>query len=133
MTKDKAIYNFWQQFGIPFYPTTNLPPAEDNDDYPKEERLTFPYGTFEVVIGNSLEKVYPTVKLYFRTDSEVIPNKKVDEISQFIGQSGYGIKCDTGLILIRREEPWSQGMLDPQDDSIKVKLLSVSLEFLTTD
>ena len=124
MTKDKAIYNFWQQFGIPFYPTTNLPPATD---------ITFPYGTFEVVIGNSLEKVYPAVKLYFRTDSEIIPNKKVDEISRFIGKDGYGIKCDTGLILIRREEPWSQGMLDPQDDSIKVKLLSVSLEFLTTD
>ena len=124
MTKDKANYNFWQKFGMPFYPNTNLPSATD---------ITFPYGTFEVVIGNSLEKVYPTVKLYFRTDSEIIPNKKVDEISRIIGKAGYGINWDTGLILIRREEPWSQGMLDPQDDSIKVKLLSVSLEFLTTD
>lgn len=124
MTKDRAIYNFWQSFGIPFYPTTNLPPAKD---------IIFPYGTYEVAIGNSLEKVYPTVKLYFRTDSEITPNAKVDEISRYIGQSGFEIKCDTGLITVRREEPWSQGTLDPQDDSIKVKILSVSMEFLTTD
>lgn len=124
MTKDKAIYNFWQQFGMPFYPETSLPPAKD---------ITFPYGVYQVVIGRTLETTYPTVKLYFKTDSEVIPNAKVSEIAEFIGSNGYGIKCDTGLIMVRTGEPWSTGFLDPQDDSIKVKSLSISTEFLTTD
>ena len=124
MTKDRALYEWFQQFGMPFYPTTSLPPAKE---------LTFPYGTYEPIFSNFGDEVYPTVNMYFLTESEVIPNKAVDEFSKAIGNGGVFIECDTGSMWIKRGSPFAQSILDPDNQNIKRRLISIAIEFLTTD
>ena len=109
MTKDRALYEWFQQFGMPFYPTTSLPPAKE---------LTFPYGTYEPIFSSFGEEVYPTVNMYFLTESEVVPNKAVDEFSKAIGNGGVFIECDTGSMRIKRGSPFAQSILDPDNPNI---------------
>lgn len=133
MRKDKALYNWFQQFGIPFYPTTALPPAVNDTSVPESERLTFPYGTYEPVFGYNGDITYPTVNIYYLTESEVIPNKKAAEIGEVIGKGGTIVKCDEGLMWIKRGSPFVQGINDPDNSNIKRRLISIAIEFLTTD
>ena len=124
MTKDKALFNWFQKFGIPFYPTTALPNAKD---------LTFPYGTYEPIFGYNEDITYPTVNLYYLTESEAVPNKKATEIGEAIGMGGTSVKCDEGIMWIKRGSPFVQGINDPDNSNIKRRLLSIAIEFLTTD
>lgn len=133
MRKDKALYNWWQQFGIPFYPTTALPPAINDTSVPEEERLKFPYGTYEPHFGRFGDVIPIGVNLYYLTESEAIPNAKSDEIGDAIGMGGVIIKCDEGAMWIKRGSPFSQGMLDPDNHNIKRRYLQVAIEFLTNE
>ena len=124
MTKDKALFNWWQQFGIPFYPTTSLPPAEE---------ITFPYGTYEPNFGYFGDVLYITAKLYYKTESEAVPNAKAKEIGDAIGMGGALIECDSGALWLKRGSPFAQGIIDPDNSNIKVRYLQLSIEDLTTD
>ena len=124
MTKDRTLFEWFQQFGMPFYPVTALPPAKE---------ITFPYGTYEPVFGYNGDITYPTVNIYYRTESEVTPNKKAAEIGEVIGKGGTLVKCDEGLMWIKRGSPFVQGINDPDNSNIKRRLLSIAIEFLTTD
>lgn len=124
MTKDRALFEWFQQFGMPFYPTTALPPAKE---------ITFPYGTYEPVFGYNGDITYPTVNIYYLTESEVTPNKKAAEIGNVIGMGGTLVKCDEGLMWIKRGSPFVQGINDPDNSNIKRRLISIAIEFLTAD
>jgi hypothetical protein len=124
LRKDKALYQWFQQFGIPFYPVTALPPAKD---------ITFPYGTYEPVFGYNGDITYPTVNIYYLTESEVIPNKKAAEIGEVIGKGGALVKCDEGLMWIKRGSPFVQGINDPDNSNIKRRLISIAIECIPTD
>lgn len=124
MTKDKALYQWWQRFGIPMYPTTALPPAED---------ITFPYGTYEPIFGYFGDVLPVSVKLYFRTESEAIPNAKAKEIGDEIGDGGAIIHCDNGFLWVKRGSPFVQGMLDPDNQNIKMRYLQITIDDLTTN
>lgn len=124
MTKDVALHEWFQQFGIPIYPVTALPPAN---------KIVFPYGTYEPKFGEFGETVYPSVNLYYRTESEVEPNAKADEIYQTIGKGGAIVKCDTGAMWIKRGSPFAQSILDPDNSNLKRRLIQIAIEFLTTD
>lgn len=124
MTKDRALFEWFQQFGMPFYPVTALPPAKE---------ITFPYGTYEPIFGYNGDITYPTVNIYYLTESEVIPNKKATEIGEVIGKGGTIVKCDEGLMWIKRASPFVQGINDPDNSNIKRRLISIAIEFLTTD
>lgn len=124
MTKDRALFEWFQQFGMPFYPVTALPPSKE---------ITFPYGTYEPVFGYNGDITYPTVNIYHLTESEVIPNEKAAEIGEVIGKGGIIVKCDEGLMWIKRGSPFVQGINDPDNSNIKRRLISIAIEFLTTD
>lgn len=63
MTKDKALYAWFNGFGIPFYPTTSVP-----------ENFIFPWGTYELVTSAWEDgEVSLTVNLWYRTESEAVP------------------------------------------------------------
>lgn len=124
MTKDKALHAWFQQFDIPFYPVTALPPADD---------IVFPYGTYEPIFSNFGEETYPSVNMYFRTESEAVPNAKVDEFSKAIGMGGTIVKCDEGAMWIKRGSPFAQSILDPDNSNLKRRLIHIVIEFLTTD
>lgn len=121
MTKTAALYDFFQSFGIPFYPTTSVP-----DD------VIFPYGTYEPVTaswGDGEQNI--TVNLWYYTESEAIPNAKVDEISKYIGLGGVQIPCDEGTIWIKKGMPFSQNIFDSTAPGIKRRYLNITAEFNT--
>lgn len=133
MKKDKALYSWFQGFGIPFYPVTALPPAVNDTSVPEDERLKFPYGTYEPTFGRFGDSVSIGVNLYYLTESEAVPNAKADEIGDAIGMGGTIVKCDEGAMWIKRGSPFSQGLLDPDNQNIKRRYIQIIIEFLTND
>ena len=100
MTTGEALYKFFNSFGITAYPTTSVP-----DD------VVFPYMTYDYYdgfFGDAEQSI--TASLWFYTTSELIPNKKADEL--------------------KRGEPWCNALLDDGDTSIKRRLLNITVEFL---
>lgn len=126
MTKASAIYNFWSSFGLDTY--------EENSVYQMDDAPAFPYLTYEFNSdsfgGNSIPL---SASLWYRTTSWVKANEKAEEISKAIGMGGIFLKCDGGYIWIKRSSPFAQSMGDDTDDSVKRKVLKISMEFLTDD
>ena len=88
MTTGEALYKFFNSFGITAYPTTSVP-----DD------VVFPYMTYDYYDGffGDAEQTI-TASLWFYTTSELIPNKKADEIAASIGRGGKVVACDGGAV-----------------------------------
>jgi len=127
MTKSKAIFNYFNSFGLNAYPSTSVP-----------EEIKFPWATYENVIGNTGDQISTTLQIWYHTDSEAVLNTKDDQISQAIGMGGKVITYDDGAIWIKRGSPWStpisQGSnsttkLD-SDNSIKGRSLNIEIEFM---
>lgn len=120
MTKAAAIHNFFNSFGIPAYPTDEVP-----DD------TIFPWITYEPVIGNyyGQQTVFPSVNVYYRDTSNVAINAKIDEISKAIG-NGIVIDCDDGKIGIYLSGPWDK-LTDQADSAIKRKYTTLQMTFYT--
>lgn len=121
MTKAAALHQFFNGFSIPFYVSTSVP-----------QDATFPYGTYEL-ITSAWEggEVGITVNLWYRTESEAIPNAKAQELSDAIGLGGKVIQCDNGAIWIKRGSPWCQNVYDDTDPIIKRRYINISLEYFT--
>lgn len=120
MTKDRALHSFMNTFGIPFYPTTSIPAD-----------AVMPYGTYTPVFdlwGGSPSAL--TVNLWYRTESETLPNAKAQELSDAIG-GGKFVPCDGGAILLTRGSPWCQSLADPADDNVKRRYLNITAEYIT--
>lgn len=124
MTQDVALYRWFNSFGVPFYPTTALPPADE---------IVFPYGTYEPIFSGRFDEVYPTVNLYFLTESEAIPNQKAFEMFNAIGESGVSIECDEGILWVKRNKNFCTAIIDPDNSNIKRRLISIAIEFLTNN
>lgn len=121
MTKDKALYAWFNGFGIPFYPTTSVP--EDSG---------FPWGTYELVTSAwDGGEVSLTVNLWYHTESEAIPNAKAEEISEAIGFGGVTIPCDDGFVWLKRGSPWCQSLRDEADATIKRRYINITAEYMT--
>lgn len=123
MTKGSAIHAWFNGFGIPFYPATSV-----------EEGAAFPYGTYDQILGAWDSGARPmTANLWYRTDTEAVPNAKAQEMSDALGPSGVLLPCDGGMVWLKRGSPWSQNMSDPDDAKIKRRRLSLTVEFMTTN
>lgn len=133
MNKDVALQNFFETFmksqfpnkrpnGYYFaYPTTNVP-----------KDVPLPYLTYEYVDGDFREyQANSTVNIWFRSESEAIPNKVVREFKKYIEFNDF-ILCDEGCLWVKAGSPWSQALTDQADDAIKRRYLNVTIEFLTT-
>ena len=129
MTKEQALYNFWNSFG--------LQALEENSVPTGEEAPKFPYITYQVVIDSFDNQVQLTASLWDRDKSgysALLENsKKAEEISQIIGRGGVFLDCDGGKIWLKRGTPFAQNMGDESDNLIKRKYLNITAEFLTAD
>lgn len=122
MTKGAALYQFFNRFMAAF-PVGSVP-----------EDVIFPYLTYENVIDSwTGGDVAMTVNLWFYTESEAIPNAKVEEISKVVGSGGITIPCDGGFIWIKRGTPFSQPLTDDTAPGIKRRYINLSAEFMTAD
>ena len=118
MTKAEALYKFYNSFGIPAYPNSNVP-----DD------VIFPYLIYEPYIANNGNELSPAINLYCYTDSEAQPNDLADKISKAIGQ-GISIKTDDGAMYIYHNTGW-QPIVDNTNSAIKRRYTTLSIVFNT--
>lgn len=120
MTKAAALYQFFSSFGMPAYPSSNVP-----DD------VTFPYLTYELITSAfETGEVGLTVNLWFYTTSEAIPNAKAEEIGTRIDEMA-PLRCDGGAIWLKRGSPWCQSLSDETSPIIKRRYINVTAEYLT--
>lgn len=120
MTKNKALYAWFNEF-MPFYRAPSVP-----DD------VVMPYGTYEYIDSAfDAGEVGLTVNLWFRTESEAIPDEKAQELSKRIGYSGVRIPCDEGYIWLKRGSPFAQSLTYAEDPAIKRRYINITAEYLT--
>ena len=121
MTKEQALHNFFNQFGITGYRNTSVP-----DD------VIFPFLTYDTPISNFDEDpVSITLNLYFYTDSEADPDAKAEQIRQAIGMGGVLLNCDGGSIWLKRGVPWCQSLVDETNSNIKRRYINITAEYFT--
>lgn len=123
MTQEAAIYLFLSGFGIPAYASASVP-----------DQAEFPYLTYDLVLGETMDvEINMPVNVWYRTDSEAIPNAKVREIHDAIGRSGVLVPCDDGLLWIKRGSPWAQAMtIEGEDEKVKRRYVNINIETLTS-
>ena len=124
MTPEAAVYTFLSSFGIPAYAASSVP-----------DQATFPYLTYDLVLGEWGEpEVNMPVNVWYRTDSEAIPNAKVREISQAIGMGGITLPCDGGMLWVKKGSPWAQAMtVEGEDEKVKRRYININIEFLIAE
>jgi hypothetical protein len=123
MTKGAALHQFFSGFGMDAYAASSVP-----------EDAVFPYLTHDLVTDSfDNGEVSLTVNLWWYTESEAIPNAKVEEISKAIGMGGHLIECDGGYIWLKRGSPFAQSLKDDTAPNIKRRYLNISAEYFTTD
>lgn len=122
MNKYQAIYQWFNSFGIPFYVDTNVP---------NEKEITYPYGTYQNITDTWAKSVSITVRLYYRSTSEVEINKMADKIGASLKDGGQRILCDDGMMWLTTGTPFCQAILDDTDTTIKSRYININVEYLT--
>ena len=121
MTPEAAIHQFMSGFGMPAYAATATPSGAE-----------FPYLTYDLVLGGWMQgEVNMPVNLWFRTDSEAVPNAKVREMAEAIGLGGVILPCDGGMLWLKKGSPWAQAVrVEGEDDKVKRRYVNVNVEYL---
>ena len=124
MTPEAAVYTFLSSFGIPAYAASSVP-----------DQATFPYLTYDLVLGEwGQPEVNMPVNVWYRTDSEALPNAKVREISQAIGMGGVTLPCDGGMLWVKKGSPWAQAVtVEGEDEKVKRRYVNINIEFLIAE
>ena len=124
MTPEAAVYTFLSSFGIPAYAASSVP-----------DQATFPYLTYDLVLGEwGQPEVNMPVNVWYRTDSEALPNAKVREISQAIGMGGITLPCDGGMLWVKKGSPWAQAMtVEGEDEKVKRRYVNINIEYLIAE
>ena len=120
MTEIAALKDFFSGFEIDAYPNTAVP-----------DKTPLPYLTYEVQRGDFGDECYITVQIWYKTSSEAKPNAKAEEIAKAIGRGGKVITCDGGAIWIKKGSPWCINSSAENDNTIKLRQLNITLEYLT--
>lgn len=120
MTKAAALNKFFNTFGMTAYPSSAVP-----------EDVIFPYLTYELATGDIYSgDISIVVNLWFHTQSEKIPNDKVEQIAKAIGIGGATVPYDEGAIWIKKGSPFSQSLNDENNNTVKRRLINLTLEYL---
>jgi len=120
MTPEAAIFQFFNSFGIPAYMDSSVP-----DD------AEFPYITYNLVENDMNQtETNLTVNVWYRTESEAVPNAKVREMFDRIGLGGVTLLCDEGMVWLKRGTPWSQSVtIEGEDEMVKRRYVNVNADF----
>ena len=121
MTKEQALYQFFNSFDIVGYRNTSVP-----DD------VIFPFLTYDAPISSFGEDpVSITLNLYYYTDSEADPDAKAEEIRRRIGMGGVLLNCDGGAIWLKWGVPWCGSLVDETNRNIKRRYINITAEYFT--
>lgn len=128
-TKAAALHTFFSGFGLAAY--------EENSVYDMDEPPSMPYLTYQLNTGAfdpNANGAALSASLWYRSESWVPINAKVEEISQSVGRSGVRLRCEGGYILIRRSDTnFAQSMGEAADDRVKRKYLNFTVEYFTNN
>lgn len=120
MTIGATLNSFYKSFGIPAYAKTSVP-----------DNATMPYITYDVLESSFLNgNVSQTVQIWYKTTSEAGPSAKAKEIGDAIGEGGRLLPCEEGYVWLRKGSPFCINAIG-EDNSIKLRQLNVTIEFLT--
>lgn len=125
MNKDAALYRFFNAAipGIPAYVETAVPSKANGDPIDATE----PYLTYSAPDASFAEETSITVNLWFRTQSEAIPNAAARMLYDLIGDGGVIVHYDGGAVWLKRGVPFSQAMQD-EDPYIKRRYINITQE-----
>ncbi len=121
MNKYQAIYKWFNDLGIPFYVDTNVPDMKE---------ISYPYGTYQNVIGNWADHVSITVRLYYRTTSEKEINAMVQKLTDKLKENNQVI-CDDGMLWVNPGAPYCQAVSDEEDDTIRSRYINLLVDYFT--
>lgn len=122
MTKEAAVQRFFNQF-LPAYEENTVP-----------DWAEMPYITYNLVTGDILSgENRLSFSLWYKDNSWTVINGKTREISEKIGLGGTTLKCDNGVIWLKKGTPFAQSMGDANDEMIRRKYINLTVEFLTAD
>ena len=121
MTPEAALYQFLSSFGIPAYTTASVPHDAE-----------FPYITYQLVVGEMFGgEVNVPINVWYRTESEAQPNAKVREMYDRLGFGGTTVRCDGGMLWLKRGSPWAQALeIEGEDEKIKRRYVNINVEYL---
>lgn len=119
MTKASALHSFFSSFGLPAFVDTSVPDTAE-----------LPYLTYSGASDAQFGEVSLTVRVWYYSDSESIPNEKAEEIGREI-DSMHPIPCDGGYLWLRRGSPFCVSRNDPTNKNIKLRYMNVNVAFLT--
>ena len=125
--KEQAIYQFWSSFDIPAYEENSVPTYEEGTGY---EELSFPYITYTVSTDSIGNVVLLSGRIMFRSSSWEAADKVAAQIAESL-EGHKVIKIDGGYVYLVKGSPFAQNMKDPEDASVRIKIINVLAEFLT--
>lgn len=121
MNKFQAIHKWFNDLGIPFYVDTNVPDMKE---------ISYPYGTYQNVIGSWPDRVSNTVRLYYRTTSEKEINAMVQKLTDKLKENNQVI-CDDGMLWVNPGTPYCQAVSDEEDDTIRSRYINLLVDYFT--
>lgn len=120
MTIEAVVQRFFNQF-LPAYEENTVP-----------DWAEMPYITYNLITGDILSGENPlSCSLWYKDDSWIAINTKTREIGDYIGLGGVTLKCDNGIVWIKKGTPFAQSMGDASDDLIRRKYINLTAEFIT--
>ena len=126
MTPESAVHRWLASFGIPAYAATSVPDEGDPD------WQGFPYLTYDLTEGQwEGGEVNMPVNVWYRTDSEAVPNAKVREIADALGIGGITVPCDDGMLWIKKGSPWAQAVrVEGEDEKVKRRYVNINIDYI---
>lgn len=120
MDKQQAYYNLWSRFNLPAYDENRVP-----------EEATYPYITYQVILGALDGPVYPLATLWDKSTSWSWLDSKLKEITRTIEDMS-PIKIDEGYMNVTLAEGNSaERTSDPADSTVIGYRINLGVEFLT--
>ena len=129
MTREQAIFDFWNSFNIPAFEENSVPTGEDAPAYP--------YITYQLVIDNFGSQVQTSASVYDRDKDnysalfQVL--QKTAEIRRKISRGGIMLAFDSGAVWLKPNTPFSQIMGDSEDNAVRRAYLNMTAEFISVD
>ena len=129
MTREQAIFDFWNSFNIPAFEENSLPTGENAPAYPNI--------TYQLVIDNFGSQVQTSASVYDRDKDnysalfQVL--QKTTEIRRKISRGGIMLAFDSGVVWLKPNTPFSQIMGDSEDNAVRRAYLNMTAEFISVD
>lgn len=117
----QAQYAFWAGLlDVPVYEENSVPDADT---------VSFPYLTYQAVMGGFDTDTSVSASIWTRSTSWAQADTLANGAFAAIENGGKSVPYDGGMIWFTAGEPFAQSMGDPDDNSVKRKLLNVMAHF----